>query len=196
VETLGDLANKPPNNHLNTRITRLARVRDRMPVQETYAARVEKATKGDATDTYVYDQLPLFLRKQLSQILTECIGPGFKPNASYFSEAPRNANKLWCHFAEVMDREVESFKFENGKGYAYGHCMSYLLNSNDIDGVLSLIEICGQAMAFEASVKIERYRLEERGAKRRPEDGLAEINSRFKQHKDRLSVRKPVRHSC
>lgn len=50
----------------------------KMPVFETFASRVAAAAKADAPDVYKYDELSPFLRKQISQIVTECIGPGWK----------------------------------------------------------------------------------------------------------------------
>ena len=122
-----------------------------MPVYETYAARVEKAAKGDAPDVYVYDELPQFLRKQLAQILTDCIGTGFKQSAYDTFHEPPNANETWDSIAGIMDRERQSFRFEeDGKRYGYGHCLSYLRTSDDIYGVLSLIEICCRFLAYTA----------------------------------------------
>jgi hypothetical protein len=48
-----------------------------MPVFETYASRVAAAAKTGAPDIYTYDDLTPLLRKQISKIFTECIGPGW-----------------------------------------------------------------------------------------------------------------------
>jgi hypothetical protein len=123
-----------------------------MPVFETYAARVAAAAKVGAPDVYTYDELPPFLRKQISKIFAACIGPGFKESL-YDSREQPNANAVWEHIAATMDKEIPSFLFEERGSYAYGHCKKYLLTSNNVEGVLSLIEICAQVIE-ELSVRI------------------------------------------
>src|SRR6266566_6846341 len=101
-----------------------------MPVFETYASRAAAAAKAGAPDVYIYNELPPLLRKQVSQIFRECIGPG----------SPR-----WTEVAYIMDREVVSFSIENPNSYA--NCEVYLKTSEDVNGVLSLIQICAEIMA-------------------------------------------------
>jgi hypothetical protein len=101
-----------------------------MPVYETYAARAATAAKAGAPDVYVYDKLPPFLKKQISQILTESIPA---------------VDEYWTDVAKTMDREIESFSTLYGPGS--GSCLTYLAKSEDLEGVLSLIEICAGAMA-------------------------------------------------
>jgi hypothetical protein len=45
-----------------------------------------------------------------------------------------------------MDREVKSFSLPEKNIFAYGYCMDYLNKSNDLGGVLSLVEICALVM--------------------------------------------------
>jgi hypothetical protein len=54
-----------------------------MPVFETYAAHVAAAAKATTPDVYTYDELPSFLRAQLTQIFRDCIGPGWKGRIPY-----------------------------------------------------------------------------------------------------------------
>jgi hypothetical protein len=46
-----------------------------MPVFETYASRVAAAAKANSPDVYVYDELPRFLRTQISLIFNRCMVP-------------------------------------------------------------------------------------------------------------------------
>src|SRR5205807_3946954 len=61
---------------------------------------------------------------------------------SHRNQREEPSNEVWEKIARLMDREVESFCLASGDAYAYGHCTEYLVKSNDLDGVLSLIEIC------------------------------------------------------
>jgi AbiJ N-terminal domain 4 len=77
----------------------------------------------------------------------------------------------------VMRREVESF-FDHGRNrgldeYPYGHCMSYLRKSNDLNGVLSLIEISAHTMENLQSAPAFRGDTED------PAEGVVELNQRF-----------------
>jgi AbiJ N-terminal domain 4 len=127
-----------------------------MPVFETYASRVASAAKAGRPDVYTYDELPPFLRRQISQIFEECIG----------SECPS-----WDGIVRIMDREIESFSIVNYN--TYRDCMEYLSTSTDINGVLSLIELCARVMAHFASSVGYRYGSED------PAEGLVELNQRF-----------------
>jgi AbiJ N-terminal domain 4 len=133
----------------------------RMPVFETYASRVAAAAKANSPDVYVYDELPPFLRKQISDIIRECIG---------FS-CPS-----WDEIAHIMDREIASYP--DIASYSdidepYADCMRYLRTSKDVDGLLSLVELCARVMADFASSPRLRYGDED------PAEGLVELNERF-----------------
>ena len=93
-----------------------------MAVFETYASRVARSAKAGTPDVYTYDELPTFLRTQLSQIFGECIG---------------SMSRDWDVLAKILGREIESFS-ENpeyhASSYAYLDCMHYLKASNDLNG--------------------------------------------------------------
>jgi hypothetical protein len=150
-----------------------------MPVFETYASRVADAEKAGAPDVYTYELSP-FLRKQISQIFTECIGPGWKSQGINYDLAPepRHANGFWLAISQIIDRGIESFALPVD-AYAYGHCMAYLQRSNDRDGVLSLIEICCRGMNTLALSPDRSQTLYNQGATMRPEVGIVELNQRF-----------------
>ena len=66
-----------------------------MTVFETYASRVAAAAKVGTPDHYVYDQLAPFLREQISQIVSDCIGPGWRVSSYQFESSPPDANNEW-----------------------------------------------------------------------------------------------------
>src|SRR6202048_1033255 len=111
-----------------------------MPVFETYASRAASAAKAATPDVYIYDELSSFLRKQISQIFRECIGPNCPS---------------WDEVACIMDREISSYSLDSDEPYV--DCMSYLRRSNDVDGLLSLIELCARVMSHFASSPGLRY---------------------------------------
>ena len=131
-----------------------------MPVFETYASRVAAAAKVGTPDVYTYDELPSLLRKQISKIFTECIGPG----------SPR-----WDATSYIMDKEIESYSITNNYD-SYSDCITYLRTSYDVKGVLSLIEICAQEMAELSDSSGLLY---SRGATADPAEGIVELNQRF-----------------
>jgi len=145
-----------------------------MPFYETYASRVAAAENAGNPDVYIYDELPPFPREQIAQILRKCIGPGWEGNSR---RIPLNANEVWEEIADVMRREVKSFFYFGHKEelceYPYGHCMSYLRKSNDLNGVLSLIEISAHTMENLQSAP------DFRGATEDPAEGVVELNQRF-----------------
>lgn len=104
-----------------------------------------------------------------------------KSRISYddFGIEPRHANEMWTDIAKLMDREISSFSLPGTDSYAYGHCIEYLNRSNDVDGVLSLIEICCLTMGNLASSPSSGQTLYSQGATVRPEVGIAELNERF-----------------
>jgi uncharacterized protein DUF7014/AbiJ-like protein len=138
----------------------------RMPVFETYASRVAAAAKANSPDVYVYDELPRFLRTQISLIFNRCIGGEDCP--------------LWGEIAYWMKSETESYSDSSSEPCSifdrdsHAECMRYLQTSNDVNGVLSLIEFCAEFMANRATsddlARYERYQ---------NRDGIAELNMRF-----------------
>jgi hypothetical protein len=82
-----------------------------------------------------------------------------------------------------MAREIESFLnfgyAEREAGYDYGHCMAYLNRSDDLDGMLSLVEICALLMAKLAATDRGTSNAYGRGAVADPAEGIIELNERF-----------------
>jgi hypothetical protein len=132
-----------------------------MPIFETYASRVAAAARTGAPEIYTYDDLPPLLRRQITKIVIECIGPG----------SPK-----WDEIASVMDREVSSYAADPGL-CAYENCLRYLTCSENVEGVLSLVEFCGQTIA--ASIMNENAWQGHESATVRPSEGLVELNERF-----------------
>jgi len=149
-----------------------------VPVYETYASRLRRAETAGQPEVYVYDDLTPFLRDQLRQIFTNCIGPGHKPGL-YEDFAPPNANDTWDAIAKLLRRELPTFS-EHAKAKATSHdwCMNYLKSSPDLAGVLSLIEICCRVMSKLS--KATRDDLRRLGVEEDPAAGLLEVNARFK----------------
>jgi hypothetical protein len=153
-----------------------------MPVFETYASRVAAATKAGSPDVYTYDKLPPFLREQISQIFSDCVGPGWRVSSYQFGSSPPNANNEWEAIAAIMRREVESFVgsiLPSDRRYAYDQCINYLKYGGDLDGILSLVAICGLMMIRLTESDPWGHRRADRGATADPAEGLVELNQRF-----------------
>jgi hypothetical protein len=151
-----------------------------MPVFETYASPVAAAAKAGTADVYTYDELPPFLRTQISRIFLECIGPGWQEPPYFTGLPPANANKIWAGIARIIDKEIASFAvfLPHDRGTdPYNFCMTYLRRSNDLDGVLSLIEICANVMVNLAT--FSPGELYNQGSTADPRAGILELNARF-----------------
>jgi len=149
-----------------------------MPVFETFAARKKASEQSGVVDVYIYDSLPTFLRRQLVLLFTSCIGPGHRSDDYYTVE---NNNRAWDFIAGVMCREVESFSPISGMALSFDQCMTYLQTSTDIDGVLSLVEICCRYMHTVVTT-LNRHERENLGITQEARDGLKEISARFRQN--------------
>jgi hypothetical protein len=129
-----------------------------MPVFETYASRVAAAARAGTPDVYIYDKLPAFLRTQISKIFKECITA---------------SSPSWDEVSYIMDRELESYSMMDKDYVPYKDCQYYLTTSDDIDGVLSLIELCSRVLANLIDSEELRY------GDLDPAEGLVELNQRF-----------------
>lgn len=149
-----------------------------MAVFETYAMRLRRTETARQPDAYAYEELPPFLRKQLGQIFTSCIGPGSRPSLYQVSSRP-NANAEWGKIAEVFHREQEDFERSyDPNRTSHDWCMHYLTSSPNVHGVLSLIEICCRVM--ENVAKFPRHERRGRGSRQDPAEGVTEVNERFR----------------
>ena len=115
-----------------------------MAVVDIYARRVQRLQNVGQADALLYDQIPQFLRKQLGQIFTCCIGPGYRPGL-YDMTSPPNANLQWDRVAQMLDRELPSFQYAEYVGgrrtTSHDCCLSYLNTSADLDGALSVCPV-------------------------------------------------------
>jgi hypothetical protein len=154
-----------------------------MPVFETYSSRMAAAAKAGTPDVYIFDRLPPFLREQISQILTACIGPGWQVSSDQLGSSPPNANEEWERIAIIMRREVESFSksiLPYDARYAYGQCINYIKFGGDLTGMLSLIAIgCQRMLDLAYSSDPWGHQRAERGATEDPAEGVLELNERF-----------------
>jgi len=99
--------------------------------------------------------LPYLLRRQISTIFRECIGLSYSD---------------WDAIEKIMYREVASY--ENCGASSLVSLLTYLQTSNDINGLLSLIEQCARILSDGRSRC-------DRGATADPIEGLGELNERF-----------------
>lgn len=141
-----------------------------MPVFETYASRWAAAEKAGEPDVYTYDKLSLFLREQISQIFEECVTP----------------EGIWIPIARVMAREIPSYgtvypNSRDADGYSNrSNCLKYLKSSDDVTGVLSLIEICARAMAHSSTLSDqETSNPHPPPYTGNPAEGIVELNERL-----------------
>jgi hypothetical protein len=131
----------------------------------------QKRLRGDVPDVYVYDEIPQVLRVQLVQILQEGIGP----NAEY-RDIPL---KLYSGIHKALCREYGVFSLsENRRASDWEAVATYLLETKNIEHVIDIVEFGLRAV----DVEIRRHNWQYIGCSASPDQTIAEINARFKEH--------------
>ena len=143
-----------------------------MPTYETYKKRTQKAAMAGQSIAFQYDQLPRKFRVQVVYIWEEVIGvPVPHPEESY---AYINDSVVidWNSIHNPLARELGLFDLGDDRN-SYNSCVTFLLNEDDVDSVLSLIEFSFRSI--EANV-------EHIAGRKKAEKAIEELNQRFLEH--------------
>ncbi len=159
-----------------------------MPIFETFAKRKRKAENSGKPVIYRYDALPREFKVQVNYIWRDAIGNPLAFPASYFSNPVRSEKVQW--WAEIHD----SLARENGVSNLVSvpgtpqvsqrmeHCVQFLHKSEDVDQVLSLIEISFRFIDTVIREIEHRNSLEGWSIAQLPDDAINELNYRFLEH--------------
>jgi hypothetical protein len=139
-----------------------------MAIVDLYHQRKEALARSGESDVYTYDELPAALRTQLCQIFRDAIGP-------YSDYEFTNNNEAWQVLRDVLIREFGVDQLASGN--FEDEITSHIRNSDDIDRVLSAIELCCRLIHRSIG---QEHNMSSNGARQRPEDALKEINYRFR----------------
>ncbi len=149
-----------------------------MPIFRTFAKRKEESAKAGKPTIYGYASLPEGFRAQVVHILRDTIC-----NVGYLDER----NNWWCYIHDTLAREMGVFDLVPGRSSSRNQermqdCLNFLVNSEDVDQVLSLIEISFHFI--DTVIRDERHNINYYDVEysQTPDDAIKELNERFQEH--------------
>ena len=142
-----------------------------LPIFDTFAKRKRKAEQGDKPVVFRQDELPQRFRAQVVHIWLSTIGDpeDYWPDLELWEGSKR----AWSEIRNIMCRETGVFRLWNGSKTEVHDCQLFLLNSPNVEDVLSLIELSFQTIVLQS---IARF------GGQSPEDAVEELNHRFREH--------------
>ena len=150
-----------------------------VPVYNIYSKRKKAAETAGQPDVYTYDKLPAFLRHQVAQIWDDAIGFYYRPHALSTGVDTENGNSAWDVVDRAMQREIANYGNTGTGKTSRDRCRGFLLGHDDIDEVLSIIELSCRMLADYRDRGITPNHV---GGVEHAVDALAEINHRFREH--------------
>lgn len=142
-----------------------------MGVFDLFSKRQRKA-RGEVPDVYVYDKLPQELRVQIVHIITDAFGTD--------NFRTRNAASAYEFVKTTLCREYGLFELVERPKSDQHSVFNFFLREESIERALDVVEICFKV--------INKIIAEDRGyqyntvRKIQPEDAIAELNERFREH--------------
>ncbi len=143
---------------------------------DIYSKRKKLRENTDKTDIYKYDNLPEELRTQIIFIWDDAIGP-YNDDL----EITEKPNVVWWTIHYILCREFGVFALSNEFSDSYENCRSYLLVEENIDRVLSLIELSFKYIEDICS-KYDDIDKKNSDASMSADEAIDELNTRFKEH--------------
>ena len=149
-----------------------------MPVYRTFAKRKDEAAKAGIPVVYRYDQLPEALRVQFVHILQRAVFP-FEQHPDYLD--------WWRWVHDTLANEIGVLDLVEVPYYPRDRqraeqCIQFLLESENVDQVLSLIELCFvlidgyiREVANRGSIRLQQ-RIQT------ADEAIDELNRRFQEH--------------
>ena len=141
-----------------------------MPVYETFAKRKREAEQSEQPTVFRQDELPKPFRVQVAHIWDGTIGD---PSKARTYDAKRRMERYWAQIHNTLCREMGVLTLWNEAKRDIGACKLFLMRSQDVDEVLSLVEI---SFAFMQSGALPRY------SRDSVIDAIKELNVRFREH--------------
>ena len=146
-----------------------------MPIYETFAKRKRTAEMVGKPVLYTQDQLPRPFRVQVALIWERAIGyPVPYQEPAFWTELK---STLWQRIRATLATELGQFALVSQRNLPPKDCLDFLLDGEDVDAVLSLIELTFN-LAEEMFVPVN-----ERRTIQALNDAIEELNHRFLEHK-------------
>ena len=148
-----------------------------MAIFKTFAKRKKEAENAGKPVIYRYDYLPQGFKVQVVHIWNQAL---------YLDTYDSFARGRWDFIHDTLVKEMQVFElpYSGYDGNRLVDCSNFLLKSEDIDQVLSLIEL--SFLCLDTSVRHfghRHYYAEwSSGRKQTPDDAINELNCRFREH--------------
>jgi len=128
----------------------------------------QKKLRGEASDVFVYDDVPQTLRVQVVHIVADALGK---------DEYRENVREAYEFVHDSLAREYGVFSLVNAHQDKKGALFNFLLKVPEYEKALDVIELCFQLI--DRVVRDYNYQNYATDIKTTPDDAIAELNSRF-----------------
>ncbi len=152
-----------------------------MAVIGTFTKRMKRLENQEKTDVYQYDEIPTELRVQVVHIWNDSIGPYRNPRQfSYLNDGEEASNVMWTWIHNALSRELGTFALGRSHDDPSENCREFLLGGKTNDA-LDIIELSFWTIKTVLG-KFDNYQRRRAGIKQEPDDAIAELNHRFREH--------------
>nr|WP_310615727.1 hypothetical protein [Pantoea cypripedii] len=147
-----------------------------MAISNLYSKR-QKKVRGEISDVYQYDNIPRPLKVQIIQIIQDSIGrPAPVDRYSSYENA---ADEVYRYIHETLAKEYGVFKLKEYSDNDFTALTEFFINESDEEKCLDFIELSMKIL--DGYISENNYKFQ--GITRQsPEDAIAELNERFKEH--------------
>jgi hypothetical protein len=144
---------------------------------DLFSKRQKDKERSGQTDIYQYDVAPKFLRVQIQQILVESIGPQYEIDPYDFNQLRHNP-EAWNLIRKTLCRELGVHNL-NDESLSCAQILQFV-GTTDGNGFIDAIELCVRWIERIAK-PMEKFQLRKLGIEIDPQEGIEEINYRFRQ---------------
>ena len=147
-----------------------------MPIYETFAKRKRKAENAGKPVIYTADVLPEPFRIQVAHIWQNTIGY----QDGWFAVGMLDVDKPWAEMNKILAAEMGLFTLWDTGRTGRECCERFLLRHDDVDDVLSLIEMSFRVVegfVSKAQMQVSHSREWQPAA-----EAIDELNHRFREH--------------
>jgi hypothetical protein len=147
-----------------------------MPIFDLFSKRLKRQGDAGKPILYTYDKFPTPFRTQVAHIWESTIGHWRR----YENDAI--SNQAWAVIHNTMARElgVPALGIRELDANPHQRCLRFLGSAGG-EGVLDIIEVSFRVIDT-AIRKVDLYVRQQNGATQEPDDAIAELNHRFREH--------------
>lgn len=153
-----------------------------MGVNNLYSKRRKLAERGNQSEVYQYNDLPIEFRRQVVHIWLSAIGP--YQEADRLTHHMPLTSQLWHNIHSSLTRELGLFHLGDKFDNPFEQCQSFLLSEDtSFDNLLDLIELTFRYIDGFVREALQNYQHRDQlYVSQRPDDAISELNHRFHEH--------------